>query len=793
MIIMTQPLKFNNMKKFYLLLPTMALATAALVATPSGASVPPARDGAVPSDTVVVHDPAEWVSGTLPVLYVNTENGEDITSKDYYLQGTYYLDPMGIEGVEAFGSASKPLALQIKGRGNITWKEDKKPFRLKLDKKAALMGMSKSKHFVLLANVKETQCRCDLLAFELGRRLGMAYTPEMHAIELVINGDYRGLYYLCEKIRVDADHVNIVEQADEETDPEAITGGWLVEIDNYYEEGQICIYDRTHDCEMRFTCHTPEVLSPEQTEYITNFVTTVDNVVHDPDPTSTAFTDYIDLDALVRFYVIQEIMDNAESFSGSCYWHKERGADTKMVFGPLWDFGSSGSHWAMGFESFIYDNTPSYSIQHWIGELATYRIFQMKVREIWDEFKDNYWENLLDVLDDEESHITDAITRDRLRWPQFNMTTPLHRLFNATKNTTITKVNWLDQQWLPFNTYIAGSFTDWEDGKLAMTQASDGSFSLTVNGVSDGDEFRFIDYDGTTYGGPGEGEAYAVSRAQSSNIKLSADGQNFKVNGSGNLTFTLSPDMKLTITGWENESVTLAEALVGDEGDVTIVDNLAVVVANSNYAVVSDGQGNWLKVTGQNFAKGDMVSDMHGTLTGLSLNPVMVVSEYTGGSSTMVDVSTASIALSSATGADITVLKPNEVATFVGYYSASRGEMCASLSGDGLHITMTTDNMTGSISKGKLQSITGVVALKEAWDVPTGALARVSLDDDQAFENIQVDASSASTTTNIDSVEAIDDKKVQGIYNVNGQQVNRADKGVYIIRHTDGTVAKIRF
>ena len=740
----------------------------------------------------MVHDPAEWVSGTLPVLYVNTENGEDITSKEVYLQGTYYLDAMGLEGYQGIGTAEAPLALQIKGRGNSTWTEIKKPFRLKLDKKAALMGMKKSKHFVLLANAQEVQCRYDLLGFELSRRLGMAWTPTLKPIELVINGDYRGFYYLCENIRVDADRVNIVEQADEETDPEAVTGGWLIEIDNTADESQILFPDHGHGGNMRVTYHSPEVLSDEQMSYLVGLLTAVDNAIYGEVPTSTAFTNIIDLDALVRFYVLQEIMDNGESFSGSCYWHKDRGADKKIVFGPVWDFGSSLCHYKVNYESFIYDNTPSYSRQRWIGDLAKFRIFQMKVREVWDEFKQDHWSTLFNVFDEQEALINNAINQDRLRWPEYNITAPLHNRYNTVKNLITKKVSWLDQQWLPFNTYIAGSFTDWEDGKLAMTQAPDGSFTITVNGVADGDEFRFIDYDGTAYGGAGE-EPFVVSKDRGAGLQLIADGQNFKVSGSGNLTFTLSPDMKLTITGWENEGVTLAEALVGDEGDVTIVDNLAVVVANSNYAVVSDGQGNWLKVIGQDFVKGDMVSDMQGTLTGLAFNPVMAVSEYTGGSSTMVDVRPASIALSSATGADITALKPNEVATFVGYYSVSRGEMCASLSGDGLHITMTTDNMTGSISKGKLQSITGVVALKEAWDASTGAPARVAINDDQAFENIQVDASSATTTTNIDSVEAIDSKEIQGVYNVNGQQVKSVDKGVYIIRYTDGTAAKVRF
>ena len=92
-------------------------------------------------------------SGTLPVLHIETANRQEITSKDYYLQGTYYLDPMGVADIEAIGTKDSPLTLEIKGRGNWTWRGfDKKPYRLKLTEKAALMGMNKSKHFALLAH-----------------------------------------------------------------------------------------------------------------------------------------------------------------------------------------------------------------------------------------------------------------------------------------------------------------------------------------------------------------------------------------------------------------------------------------------------------------------------------------------------------------------------------------------------------------------------------------------------------------------------------------------------------------
>ena len=185
-------------------------------------------------------------SGTLPVLYITTQNNTPVTSKDYYLQATYYLDAKNISGYTNIGSASAPLSMEIKGRGNYSWTGfDKKPYRIKLAEKQSLLGMIKSKHFTLLAHADDAKDKKgymrNAIGFELSKMIGMSWTPEAKPLEVVMNGDYIGLYFLTEHIRVDKDRVNIVEQEDNETDAEKITGGWLVEIDNYNDDPHITI------------------------------------------------------------------------------------------------------------------------------------------------------------------------------------------------------------------------------------------------------------------------------------------------------------------------------------------------------------------------------------------------------------------------------------------------------------------------------------------------------------------------------------------------------------------------
>lgn len=379
-------------------------------------------------------------SGTLPVLYIKTDT--PVTSKETYVDGTYYIDALNLEGYESLGSADAPLPLKIKGRGNYTWKDfAKKPYRLKFEEKAKPLGMKKSRHFTLLAHADDNLGFLrNTVGFELSRRLGMAYTPRQEPVEVVLNDNYIGLYMLTDKIRVDSKHVDIIEQANLETHPDSITGGWLIEIDNYSEEGQVT-FKEGNDATLRFTMHTPEVLSDEQRTYITNLLKATDQAIYEKDKNSTTWEQLIDMEELARFYIVQEVMDNAESFHGSCYIHKERGEDTKLVFGPVWDFGNA---FQRDFNKFIYKDPPFG--QNWIGEIASFPRFQDCVKSLWRSFLGNEYPQLDTFIDQFIDHIATATLSDARRWPQYG-TTDVEGRKNEFKRRMSQKVAFLTSQW----------------------------------------------------------------------------------------------------------------------------------------------------------------------------------------------------------------------------------------------------------------------------------------------------------------------------------------------------------
>ncbi len=385
-------------------------------------------------------------SGTLPVLFVDTDDGTPITSKEVYLSGKYYLDNLGLAGYTSIGTSDAPLTLEIRGRGNYTWSGfDKKPYRLKLADKQPLLGMTANRHFALLAHADDDLAFLrNTVGFELSRRLGLAWTPTQQPVELVLNGDYVGLYLLTENIRVAKSRVNIEEQANRATDAAEITGGWLVEIDNYDSDPHITITEGNGES-IYFTYKSPDTLSAAQANYLTAQVTAMDAAIYARNKNSTDWERLIDLDALARFYIVQEVMDNAESFHGSCYLYKRRGDNEKWTFGPVWDFGNA-YHRAYGVDEnrFIYDMPPFG--QTWIGEIAQYPRFQAKVREIWKQFRANDFASLYTFIDDFCDRIAAAAQNDYARWPQYGNADIAQRkavfLDNLRKRTA-----WLVEQW----------------------------------------------------------------------------------------------------------------------------------------------------------------------------------------------------------------------------------------------------------------------------------------------------------------------------------------------------------
>ena len=333
-------------------------------------------------------------TGTLPVVYMNTTSGQAITDKENYVPGTVYIDPL-TTGMDSLGSASAPIAAQLKGRGNWTWNGfDKKPYKIKFDKKQSVFGLPKNKHWVLLALADDyLGCLKTPAGFRISEAVGMRWTPAIQPVELVLNGQYMGLYFLVEHVRVDANRINITEQADLQTHPDSITGGWLVEIDNYWTENNI-EFNEGNGQHVMVSLDSPDTLSQPQRNYIVAQMNALNEELYKLPSLQGGdggrLPDILDIQEAARFYLVQEIMEDCESYHGSCKLYKDmdrNGVVDKWKFGPVWDFGNAYDRHQ---EEWIYVN-PTWP-QYWIGQLASWPVFQQAVQEQWwiyyHEYKD---------------------------------------------------------------------------------------------------------------------------------------------------------------------------------------------------------------------------------------------------------------------------------------------------------------------------------------------------------------------------------------------------------------------
>jgi hypothetical protein len=173
----------------------------------SGAStVTVNEDGKSASFVITVEN--TLVETGLPVIYIDTQNAQVITSKETYLTA-------GIKIIDSADSVNNiDTTTGIRGRGNSTWSYPKKPYRLKFESKISLFGYERAKSWVLLANYLDPTLIMNTVTFELGQRFDLPYTNHYIHVDLVLNGVYQGNYVLTEQMQVGAGRVDIDEDVD---------------------------------------------------------------------------------------------------------------------------------------------------------------------------------------------------------------------------------------------------------------------------------------------------------------------------------------------------------------------------------------------------------------------------------------------------------------------------------------------------------------------------------------------------------------------------------------------------
>ncbi|MBX3257344.1 MAG: CotH kinase family protein [Chitinophagaceae bacterium] len=365
----------------------------------------------------------------LPVIRINTENNQPVTSKENYVNAKIVVDGAGL-----YDNINSDIT--IKGRGNTTWSLPKKPYKFKFAGKESLFGLPKDKEWLLLANYTDkTQLR-NKLAFQLGQLSDLDWTPHSIFVELFLNEEYVGTYQVCESIKTADQRVNVTDD------------GYVLEVDQESRLDPGDVFFKT--ARMLVNIKEPDLEKDDaKYNFIKEYLTEAENTLFGNDFTDpeNGYAKYLDVNSFVDWYLINEIARNNDAvFYSSCYMNLAPGGKLKM--GPLWDFDI-----AFGNINYNGNSTPEglwVNRSQWMKRLFLDPAFKEKVTERFGYFKSKKNE-ILDFINRQSSTLKWSVIENNNKWGTlYNYTWPNYEIWGSYDNEVIYLKNWISQRidWL---------------------------------------------------------------------------------------------------------------------------------------------------------------------------------------------------------------------------------------------------------------------------------------------------------------------------------------------------------
>lgn len=333
----------------------------------------------------------------LPCVYIETPGRVAVRSKTIWVEFAT-IKITGDEGKVLYQDDS----LKIRGRGNSTWwNYPKKPYYIKLDHQADFYGTGKSKKWVLLANWMDRTLLRNQVAFEASRRTSIEWTPYGRFVELYLNGEHLGNYWLGEKINVEgskfeAEYLFTFDTSDSNERDFFSTDTYRANVRQWNCPVEVKYPDRDdYDYDTDPSKFRPILTAAEQA-----LKTMTDAIA------AGNFSDVIDIDSFCDWYLVHELCYNMEpNHPKSCFFHWRGG---KMYAGPVWDFD---------WNTFTPNhNTLDISNSLWYSRLLKNSAFKARLKERWAELKPSF-ETLPDYIDEQADLIQESEWNNWQMWP----------------------------------------------------------------------------------------------------------------------------------------------------------------------------------------------------------------------------------------------------------------------------------------------------------------------------------------------------------------------------------------
>jgi len=455
--------------------------------------------------------PLVFSSSNLPIVVINT-NGQAIMDDPRIVCDMGIID----NGFGNLNSISDPYnnyngKISIEYRGSSSQSFPKKPYALETqdslgnNNNISLLGMPIENDWILYAPYTDKALMRNFLTFDLGRKMGN-YSPRTVYCELVINGDYQGVYILMEKIKRDNDRVDIAKLDFDDLLGDSLTGGYIIKIDKYTGTGGtnwLSDFPNIAGDPLYIQYHYPEatVMQAQQMDYIENFVDSFEYALAGPFFTDSliGYPKYIDVESFIDLYIINELSKNIDGYRLSTYMYKDRDDNGgKLTMGPFWDYNlafGNANYCSGGITSgWEVDGGCGGNNPFWFERLIQDTIYQNKLKCRWEYLRERsfYEDSIFNFIDSLVVYLDDAQQRNFQKWNILgSYVWPNYYVGNTYQDEIIFFKSWIGDRLVWIDNNIVGNCYD----ILGCTDSTACNYDPSTN-VNDGScIYNSVSYD----------------------------------------------------------------------------------------------------------------------------------------------------------------------------------------------------------------------------------------------------------------------------------------------------------
>lgn len=421
----------------------------------------------------------------LPIVILDTKGkpipkeGKMTAAMKIIHKGTGQLNRPGDPPNEYDG----PIGIEWRGSSSLDL-SDKKPYAVETrdaqgeDRPVPLLGMPKESDWVFIAPFSDKTLIRDPLAYELARRI-MPWAPRTRFVEVLLNGDYQGVYILAERIKRDKNRVDIAKLTAQDTAGDALTGGYIFKLDKTsgtYTDGWFSKFrfsgNNGHPY-YQYHYPKPDDLTLFQKIYLQNWVARFEDALYNIyfADTLRGYPQYIDVASFIDFSIVNELGKNVDGYKLSTFLHKNRDSeDPRLHAGPVWDFNLAFSNAdycsAAPYQGWNFRISSGCSVfAFWWPKLWEDRAYRRQFRDRWlalraGVFSDDQLRHLVDSL---VSEVQPAQARNfkrwdilqRYTWPNAFCCGPYEQHVRYLRDWLIARAHWMDEAMPEF---YAGSY-----------------------------------------------------------------------------------------------------------------------------------------------------------------------------------------------------------------------------------------------------------------------------------------------------------------------------------------------